>query len=186
VVVCHGTRSLIGTCAEPFATSSIELRGTYPFRRRLRMPIAIPHDAMVLVADGKKALFLRKVNGVDGQSASLKTEMVMTDENPATRDQGTDRPGHAIKNAASQRRTGFEPTDWHDIEEHRFARRVAAKTGELVQAHQVRSLFIAAPPRTLAELRRSLDDDVKRRIVVELDKDLTGHSVTDIEKHMLA
>jgi protein required for attachment to host cells len=47
-------------------------------------------------------------------------------------------------------------------------------------------LLIAAPPRTLAELRRSFHDDVKQCIVVELHKDLTKHSVADIEKHMIA
>jgi protein required for attachment to host cells len=35
-------------------------------------------------------------------------------------------------------------------------------------------------------LRRSFHDDVKQRIVAEFDKDLTKHSVADIEKHMLA
>ena len=149
----------------------------------LIMPIAIPRDAMVLVADGRKALFLRKS---DGQSSGLRTELVLTDENPPTREQGTDRPGHVMKSLATQRRSGLEPTDWHDIEEHRFARRVAAKVEELVHARRVEAIFVAAPPRTLAELRRSLNDDVKQRIVVELDKDLTGHSVADIEKHILA
>ena len=148
------------------------------------MARTIPHDAFVLVADGTRALFLR--NEGDALYANLKTELVLTDDNPPTHEQGTDRPGHAGKIPGTQRRSGMEPTDWHDIEEHKFARRVAAAAEEIVRSRNVKALLVAAPPRTLAELRRSFHDDVKQRIVAELDKDLTKHSVADIEKHMLA
>lgn len=148
------------------------------------MARVIPHNAIVLVADGTKALFLR--NEGDAIVANLKTELVLTDDNPPTHEQGTDRPGHAGKVPGTQRRAGMEPTDWHDIEEHKFARRVAAATEELVRTHHVKALLVAAPPRTLAELRRAFHDDVRQRIIAELDKDLTRHPVADIEKHMLA
>lgn len=139
------------------------------------MARVIPHNAVVLVTDGARALFLR--NDGDAVAANLKTELVLADDNPPTREQGTDRPGHAGKIPGTQRRSGMEPTDWHDIEEHRFARRVAAAAEELVRARNVKALLVAAPPRTLAELRRSFHDDVKQRIVAEVDKDLTRHSV---------
>ena len=148
------------------------------------MANVIPHNAVVLVADGTRALFLR--NEGDALVANLKTELVLNDDNPATHEQGTDRPGSAGKIPGTQRRSGMEPTDWHDLEEHRFARRVAAAAEQFVRTYDVKALLVAAPPRTLAELRRSFHDDVKRRIVTELDKDLTRHSVADIEKHMLA
>jgi protein required for attachment to host cells len=144
---------------------------------------ALPHNAVVLVADGAKALFLR--NEGNALAANLKTELVLLDDNPPTHEQGTDRPGHAGKVPGTQRRSGMEQTDWHDIEEHRFARRVAAATEELIRTTHVEALVVAAPPRTLAELRRSFDDVVKQRIVAELHKDLTKHSVADIAKHVL-
>lgn len=144
---------------------------------------ALPHNAVVLVADGAKALFLR--NEGDASVANLKTELVLLDENPPTHEQGTDRPGHGGKVPGTQRRSAMEPTDWHDIEEHRFARRVAAVTEELIRTTHVEAFVIVAPPRTLAELRRSFNGVVKHRIVAELDKDLTKHSVADIERHVL-
>jgi protein required for attachment to host cells len=49
----------------------------------------------------------------------------------------------------------------------------------------VPALVIAAPPRTLADLRRAFHDDVKARIVAEVGKDLTKHPVADIEVHLL-
>ena len=47
------------------------------------------------------------------------------------------------------------------------------------------SLVIAAPPRTLADLRRAFHADVKKRIVAEVGKDLTNHPVSEIETHLL-
>src|SRR5262249_50313054 len=53
--------------------------------------MSIPHAAIVFVGDGRKALFLR--NDGDKKSPNLKTEQVFADKNPATHDQGSDRPG---------------------------------------------------------------------------------------------
>jgi protein required for attachment to host cells len=44
---------------------------------------------------------------------------------------------------------------------------------------------VVAPARTLADLRRAFHDDVKKKIVAEVDKDLTKHPVGEIEKHLL-
>jgi protein required for attachment to host cells len=42
-----------------------------------------------------------------------------------------------------------------------------------------------APPRALADLRNAFHADVKGRIIAEIDKDLTNHSVYEIEKHLV-
>jgi protein required for attachment to host cells len=47
------------------------------------------------------------------------------------------------------------------------------------------ALVIAAPPRTLADLRRAFHADVKQRIVAEVGKDLTHHPLAEIETHLL-
>jgi len=46
------------------------------------------------------------------------------------------------------------------------------------------ALVIAAPPKTLADLRRWVPPEVKAKIVAEIDKDLTKHPVRDIERHI--
>jgi protein required for attachment to host cells len=78
----------------------------------------------------------------------------------------------------------MEEVDWHDIEEHRFARDVAAALQKLVRERKVPALVVAAPPRTMADLRSAFHADVKRRIVAEVTKDLTKHPVGEIEKHL--
>jgi len=146
--------------------------------------MSIPHDAIVFVGDGRKALFLR--NAGDEKFPNLRTEQVFVDENPATRDQGTDKPGRLFAGSnARDRRSAVEPTDWHELEEHRFTRMVAEEFERLVRACKVKAVVIAAPPRILAELRQAFHGDVKARIMAEVDKDLTKHPVFEIEKHLV-
>ena len=59
--------------------------------------LKIPHNALVFVGDGRKALFLR--NDGDAKFPNLKTEKVFEDENPPTHEQGSDRPGRVSKAA---------------------------------------------------------------------------------------
>ncbi len=146
--------------------------------------LKIPHDALIFVGDGRKALFLR--NAGDEKFPNLKTEQVFVDENPPSHEQGSDRPGRAFKRAQTNQRSGTEEVDWHELEEQRFAQRVAAAMERLVRDRKAPALVVAAPPRTLAELRQSFHADVKRRIIAEIDKDLTKHPVGEIEKHLFA
>jgi protein required for attachment to host cells len=142
--------------------------------------LEIPHDAFVFVGVGRKALFLR--NSGDEKFPNLKTERVFLDEDPPTRDQGSDRPGRAFKRAHTNRRASMDTTDWHDLEEHRFTRSVATAMERLVHERKVSALVVAAPARTLSELRRAFHADVKKRIVAEVEKDLTKHPVGEIER----
>ena len=146
--------------------------------------LAIPHDAIVFVGDGRKALFLR--NEGDEKFPNLKTEQVFAEDNPPTHEQGSDRPGRAFARANTHRRSAVGETDWHHLEEDRFVGRVAAALEHLVRERRVPALVIVAPPRALADLRRDLHADVKKRVVAEINKDLTGHPVSEIETHLLA
>lgn len=139
----------------------------------------LPHNSVVLVADGRKMLFLRN----DGDTAfpNLVVEHAREQDNPATRDQATDSAGRASSPQGAAR-SSVEPTDFHQIEEDRFA----VEAANLLQTRALRndfeSLIIVAPPRTLGELRKHYHKDVSDRLAGELDKDLTGHPIADIEK----
>jgi protein required for attachment to host cells len=145
--------------------------------------LAIPHDAWIFVGDGRRALFLR--NDGDETFPNLRTQRVFRDENPPTHVQGSDQPGRVFTVSGTPRRSSMETPDWHDIEEHRFARYVAAALEDAVRTRDVKALVIAAPPRTLGELRRAFHDDVKRRIIAEIDKDLTKEPIDEIERHLV-
>lgn len=145
--------------------------------------LIIPHNTYILVGDGRKALFLR--NEGDEKFPNLRTERVFLDENAPAHEQGTDRPGRSFAGAGSTRRSAMDTTDWHQLEEHRFAHHVAAALEQLVRARGVTALVIVAPPRTLADLRRAIHQDVRSRIFAEIDKDLTKHPIADIERHLV-
>lgn len=145
--------------------------------------LAIPHDAFLFVGDGHKALFLR--NEGDEILAHLVTERVFVDENPRTREQGTDAPGRAFSGAHAIGKSAVETTDWHEIEKDRFAQRVAAALEDVVRKRAPPALVIAAPPHILADLRRALHPDVKARIVREVDKDFTKIPVWEIERRII-
>ena len=145
--------------------------------------LAIPHDAIVFIGDGRKALFLR--NAGEEKFPDLRAERVFAEENPPTHDQGTDRPAVAFAHAGSHRRGQIEQTDWHRLEEDRFIGRVAAALEDVVRTRNVPALVIVAPPRMLADLRRAFHPDVQKRIVAEVAKDLTKHPIAEITTHLL-
>jgi len=143
--------------------------------------LRIPHNAFVFVGDGQKALILR--NEGDAELLNLKTEQVFTDRNPPTHEQGTDRPGRSFSSVGAGR-SSVQQTDWHKAEERRFAHEVAAILEKVVRERSVEALVVVAPPRALADLRKSFHADVKRKIIAEIDKDLTKFPLDQIEKHL--
>jgi len=145
--------------------------------------LRIPHDAYVFVGDGRKALLLR--NEGDAQYPHLKTEQVFANDNPPTREQGTDRPGRTFASVGA-RRSAMEQADWQTRDEQRFAKDVADALYALVLEQKIEALVIAAPPKTLAELRKSMHQEVGKRVIAEVDKDLTNQPVHEIEKVLTA
>ena len=142
----------------------------------------LPHNSVVLVADGRKMLFLR--NEGDAEFPNLVVENAQEQDNPATRDQATDSAGRASSPQGGVQ-SSVEPTDFHQIEEDRFAADAAEflKTGALKNKYD--SLIVIAPPKTLGELRKHYHKEVTSRLKGELDKDLTGHPIKDIEKALM-
>ncbi|GAA0729088.1 host attachment family protein [Sphingomonas japonica] len=143
----------------------------------------IAHKAFVVVADGRKMLFFR--NEGDEVHLNLVVERVREQDNPPDREQGTDTPGRTFSSNGAGR-SAYEETDFHQLEEDRFA----AETADLLKKRALRNdfdqLVIVAPPRTLGELRKHYHKEVEQRLAGELDKDLTGHPVPDIEKALIA
>ncbi len=142
--------------------------------------LKLPHDGMVLVSDGRKALFLK--NRGDDLYPNLQVErVVQAPDNPPTRQQGTDKPGQA-----AGQRGAIEQTDWHDLAERKFAGAVADALNAVCFNGGAKTIVVAAPPRTLAELRHRFSDAVKQRIRAEVNKDLTKHPIYEIEQHLMA
>lgn len=106
----------------------------------------VPHDAMVVVADGRKLLMLR--NQGDADHLNLQLVQKELQPNPRTSEQKTDLSGQAADGQAGQGTMG-EP-DFHQLEEDRFATEVAAMLREQALRNSFESLIIVAPPRRWA------------------------------------
>ena len=61
----------------------------------------IPKQALVVVGDGEKALFLRNVGTV--RKLELEVENVLAHGNPSTHEQGTDKPGRTSARVGTAR-----------------------------------------------------------------------------------
>lgn len=138
----------------------------------------VPHDAFVVVADGRKMLFFR--NDGDAAYPNLIVERVREQDNPPNRDQATDGPGTSFSSVGNGR-SSYEETDFHQLEEDRFAAETAERLRKRALANNFEKLIVVAPPRTLGELRKHYHKEVSSRLIGELDKDLTGHPVREIE-----
>src|SRR3954464_8611167 len=120
----------------------------------------VPHNALVLVGDGQKALFLR--NRGNAQRPRLVVERILEHDNPPTREQGTDRPGRSNASVGVAR-SAMEETDWHHIAEERFAGELAEALYRHAQAKRFEKLVIIAPPKALGSLRKVLHAEVIAR-----------------------
>jgi protein required for attachment to host cells len=141
-------------------------------------PIRIPPEALVLVGDGEKAMFLR--NRGDADFPNLVVEKLLEHDNPPTREQGADQPGRV--NDALGHKSAVENTDWHRLEKERFAKELAERLYKSAHAGQYQHLIIVAPPQVLGNLRNDFHAEVKKRIVAEIAKTLTQHPIYEIER----
>jgi len=143
----------------------------------------IAHDALVVVADGRKSLFLR--NEGDAEYPNLIVQSHRAHDDPPDRDIKTDAPGRS-HSSVGDGRSAFEETDFHQQAEDRFAADAAERLGRVIQGGGVEQLIVIAPPRTLGELRQHYSKEVSDRIVAEVDKDFTNHPVDKIEQALKA
>jgi len=132
----------------------------------------------VLVADGAKAMIYR--NAGDAQALNLKLERSYSQDNPPSRDQGTDKPGRI--NDSLGRRSSMETPDWHRLAEDRFIQGLAADMAADLAAGAFQKLVVVAPPIALGTLRKAMSGALLAAIECEIGKDLTKHPVDDIEK----
>lgn len=137
----------------------------------------------IVVADGEKALFLE--NRGDTQYPDLRVVQEMEQANPATREQGSDRPGR-YSDGPSVHRSAVEDTDWHRLGKERFADEIAERLYKLAHRGAFKEMVLIAPPQVLGDMRRKLHKEVAEKITVEIPKTLTNHTIVDIENLLQA
>lgn len=140
--------------------------------------MSLPNNALVLVVDGRKILFLR--NHGDANQIDLRMEAHEEREDARTSEMGTDGPGTQAQ-SGGYGRPAVDQTDYHQQAEDRWAKGSADELNRRVLAHNFDSLAIIAPPKLLGELRKHLHKEVERRIICTINKEMSGRPTPDIE-----
>jgi protein required for attachment to host cells len=138
----------------------------------------LPHNALVLVADGRKMLFFRN-EGDEGQ-IDLRTEAHDARDERKDREIKTDAPGVVQQSFGSGRSTYEEP-DFQQQEEDRWIKDAADELRDRVLRNDFDALAIVAPPKALGVLRKCLHKEVEKRVVCTVNKEMSGRPVPDIE-----
>jgi len=144
---------------------------------------SVPHNALVLIGDGRKALFLR--NHGTPLAPKFIVERLLQHENPPTREQGTDKPGRVSASVGSAR-SATEETDWHQLEEARFAGTLADALYRFSLEEPDTAIIVVAPPKTLGELRGAYHKGLEDHIISEIPKELTAQPIPHLEKVLTA
>ena len=131
------------------------------------MSKTVPNAALVVVADGQKAILLR--NEGQGGEVSLREERRLTP-----------------KDLASEGPSGSRPEDQtpKQTNEATFAKQLAESLYQMHHAGDYQSLVLIADPQTLGQLRDTMHKTVAGSIAFTLSKDYTNESAQNIAKHL--
>ena len=127
----------------------------------------LAHKALVVVADGHRAVLFRNVAkyGIELEEQERITPQHLQDE--------------------SQGRQPEETTPKEE-DEATFAKQLAERLNRMVLQHEFEELAIVADPNTLGVMRKHYHKALSAILLGEIAKDLTGHSLADVEKALVA
>jgi protein required for attachment to host cells len=100
------------------------------------------------------------------------------------RDLVSDRPARVYSSAGGTPHAVEPKTDAHRQEGDRFVAEMSAALSSACDRGDFHRLLLIAPPRALGEFRKHLPDKVRKKIVAELDQDLTKAPVDQIASHV--
>jgi protein required for attachment to host cells len=138
----------------------------------------LPHNALVLVADGRKMLFFR--NHGDENQIDLRTESHDARQDRKERYFRTDAPG-IVKQSFGFGHSTYEETDFQQQEEDRWIRDAAEELKKRALRNDFDALAVVAPPKALGVLKKCLHTEVQKRIVCVVNKEMSGRPIPDIE-----
>jgi protein required for attachment to host cells len=127
------------------------------------MSNTVPQNALVVVADGGKAILLR--NSGTGGEVALSEERRLT-----LKDFANDGPSGA----------GLQDQSPHDTGEATFAKQLAKTLDKMFDQNAFKSVVLIADAHTLGQLRDAVHKNVEKAVAFTLSKDYTNHTVKQI------
>lgn len=131
----------------------------------------IPTGSIVLVTDGARLRLYRN------EGAAAEPRLVQLDavelHLPSSAEMGDDRPGRSFASHGVAR-SAHESASPHDAMEAQFAEAAARRVDMLVGNGE--RILLAAAPRTLGLMRKTLGPNTRRKLLGEIDADYTKHT----------
>jgi protein required for attachment to host cells len=126
----------------------------------------LAHGTVIAVIDGEKLNLYRNT----GTEAELKLAAV---EVPT--------PSGDNKSAGTRHHSSGANPDVSRLEEDSFAAAAAAMLNKQALENAFDALVVIAAPKTLGELRKHWHKVLEGKLLAEMPKELTGHSISDIQ-----
>lgn len=136
----------------------------------------VAHGTHIMVVDGEKMSLFRN----RGKDFAPELERIDHRENLIDKivNIGSDKPGRSFQRNGNGR-SAHESTDYHQLEEDRFASAAADQLNMLLTDDAISGILIAAP-HVLGVMRKRLNRGARARITAEIDKDYAGRTIADI------
>lgn len=130
----------------------------------------LPKGTIVAVADGEKInLFHNTGDGADLKLAALPHDDI-------TAEAGT----------STGRQTSSANPDHGQSAEDQFSAGIVQHLNQQAMTGKIENVVIIAAPRALGEMRQHYHKTLTAILLGEIPKDLTGHSMADVEKALVA
>lgn len=130
----------------------------------------LPKGTIVAVADGEKLNMFHNA----GDEAAL--QLVAVPHAPIDANQGT----------SSGRQASSANPDHGQAGEDQFSAGIVQNLNQQALGGKIEKLVIVAAPRALGEMRKHYHKALSSTLLGEIAKDLTGHSLSDVEKAVAA
>jgi protein required for attachment to host cells len=127
--------------------------------------VKLPKGTMIAVADGEKLSLFRN----EGDEAGLRLTVA------SHADIDEDGQGSGSRQSSSGN------PDASQLEEDGFSAGIVAMLNKSVLKGKIDGLVVVAAPRSLGEMRKHYHKALSAKLIGEIDKDLTGRSLKEIE-----
>ncbi|CFX50458.1 conserved protein of unknown function [Candidatus Filomicrobium marinum] len=142
----------------------------------------------ILVADGARARIISRV--VEGFGACADTTISepynFEEERSPGRELTRERPTRVHDRFGPGRHAVEPKQDASRKMVTRFATEIADMLSASLKARGFDRLIVVAPPAMLGDLRKSLSNHVRAKVIAEIDKDMTKAGIPEVMKHIEA
>jgi protein required for attachment to host cells len=135
-----------------------------------------------VITDGGRARIVQKRDAQD--AFDTHREFVSADIHRHTHELGMERPGRTHESASSAHHALQPREDLHRADKRDFVYEIARGLNDANARDEFDRLILVAPAHALGELNHVLNASTQRKIVAQLQKDLTNVPNADLAKHL--